>query len=63
MERIKFIQITNRLDDGFTRNTGIKIANSQEGGNCDDLSIESDSDSSCTSHESIARNADFIVFN
>ena len=52
-----------RSGDGFTRDTGIQIANREEGGNCDNLSSESDSDSSCTSHDSIVRNADLIAFN
>ena len=51
-----------RSGDGFTRDTGIHIANSEKGDNYDNLSSESDSNSSCTSHDSIARNTDTMVY-
>ena len=51
------------VEDGFTKNTGIQIRNTGKGGNCNNLSSKSDSDSSYTAYDSIARNADFIVLN
>ena len=43
----------------------IEIGESQAlaGSDCEDLGSESDSDSSCTSSDSIVRNADFVTFN
>jgi len=50
---------------GQVQQRDIEIRGSQAlaGSDCEDLGSESDSDSSCTSSDSIVRNRDFVTFN
>ena len=57
------VEIVTRSSRVHQRNIETRRSQAQAGSDCEDLDSESDSDSSCTSSDSILRNSDPVTLN